>query len=159
MYNFVELFNPTVVNNKDIMDVIIPRNTPVPTKLSKDYTTVSDNQTYINIKVFEGENKMSVDNHLLGEFVIEGIPPKRRGVEKIIVTFNLSEEGILYVKAKIKNTGGENEIKITENKGRLTQKMIDDIMNEVMLKSVNIEKTYQDIIDNSMDFYEKVRLN
>ena len=121
-----------------IMSVIIPRNTPVPTTLSKEYYTVSDNQTSINIKVFEGENKMTADNHLLGEFVIEGIPPNRRGREQVIETFNLTEEGILHVKAKIKSTGGENEIEITENKGRLTQKMMDDIMNEVRIKTVNL---------------------
>jgi molecular chaperone DnaK (HSP70) len=73
-----------------IMSVIIPRNTPVPTHRTQDYFTTKDNQTYILFQVFEGENQMTADNQKLGEFKLEGIPSKPKGVEPVAVTFKLT---------------------------------------------------------------------
>ncbi len=95
-----------------IFDVVIPRNTTIPTSKSKIYTTAEDNQTSVLIKVYQGERKIASENRLLGQFELTGIPPAPRGVPQIEVTFDIDSDGILHVKAVDKATNKEASIKI-----------------------------------------------
>lgn len=113
-----------------IMSTIIKRNTTIPTKQTSDYTTDADNQTGVVIDVYEGERKMFKDNHFLGKFTLDGIPPAPKGTPQIQVTFEIDANGILNVQACDSGTGRQSAITITNDKGRLSpeeiKKMIDD---------------------------------
>ncbi len=93
--------------------VMIPRNTPIPTKKSETFTTAEDYQTAVTIHVLQGERPMARDNISLGMFNLVGIPPAPRGVPKIEVTFDIDANGILHVSAKDLGTGKEQRIEIT----------------------------------------------
>src|SRR5688500_6017544 len=96
---------------------MIDRNTPIPTKKSQVYSTAEDNQQAVTIRVFQGEREMAADNKLLGQFDLVGIPPARRGVPQIEVTFDIDANGIVNVHAKDKGTGKEQQIKIQASGG------------------------------------------
>lgn len=89
-----------------VMSNIIPRGTVIPTKKTQTYTTHQDYQTKVNTKIFEGERPLTKDNHLLGEFMVEGIPSAPKGVPKLEVTFTIDENSILTVTA-IERAGGK----------------------------------------------------
>ncbi len=95
-----------------VMTVLIPRNTTIPTRKSEIFTTAEDNQTAVDIRVYQGERPMAKDNMLLGQFRLEGIPPAPRGVPQIEVTFDIDANGILNVSAKDLATGKEQKITI-----------------------------------------------
>ena len=92
---------------------LIERNTTVPAKKSKIFSTAADNQTSVDIHVLQGERPMASDNKSLGRFHLDGIPPAPRGIPQIEVTFDIDADGILNVTAKDKGTGKEQSIRIT----------------------------------------------
>lgn len=112
-----------------VMSVIIPRNSSIPIKESKIYSTVENQQTSVMIKIFEGERKFTNDNHKIGDFDLVDIPRQPRGVPKIKVVFSIDANGILNVKAVDKDTGNENEIEIS-NTTTLSQEEINKMVDE-----------------------------
>lgn len=96
---------------------LIERNTTIPAKKSQVFSTAEDNQPAVDIVVFQGERPMARDNKLLGQFKLDNIPPARRGVPQIEVTFDIDANGIVNVSAKDKGTGKEQHITITSSSG------------------------------------------
>jgi molecular chaperone DnaK len=96
---------------------LIDRNTTIPTRKSETFSTASDNQPSVEIKIYQGERAMARDNRLLGVFQLSNIPPAPRGVPQVEVTFDIDANGILNVTAKDKATNNEQKITITSSSG------------------------------------------
>ncbi|GHA85698.1 chaperone protein DnaK [Algimonas arctica] len=114
---------------------MIDRNTTIPTKKSQVYSTATDNQSAVTIKVSQGEREMAADNKLLGQFDLVGIPPSPRGMPQIEVTFDIDANGIVNVTAKDVATGKEQQIRIQAS-GGLND---DDIANMIKDAEANAE--------------------
>eukprot|EP01124_Arcella_intermedia_P029761 TRINITY_DN6375_c0_g1_i3.p1 TRINITY_DN6375_c0_g1~~TRINITY_DN6375_c0_g1_i3.p1 ORF type:complete len:260 (+),score=69.78 TRINITY_DN6375_c0_g1_i3:410-1189(+) len=103
------------------MTVMIPRNTLLPTKKVRTFSTYQDDQDLVTIKVYEGERARVKDNHLLGTFELSGLPPAPQGTMEIEVTFEVDENGILTVTAEDKRNNNKRAVSFTEEKGRLEE--------------------------------------
>ena len=113
-----------------VMTNIIDRNTTIPTSKSKLFSTYQDNQTDIEVKIYEGERAQVKHNNKLGTFTVSGLPPAPRGTLKIQITMSLDADGILEVTAKEESTGTNNNIKITNDTNRLSKADIERMINE-----------------------------
>lgn len=107
-----------------IMTVLVERNTTIPTTKTETFSTASDNQPAVTVRVFQGERKMASDNRLLDEFNLDGIPPAPRGVPQIEVKFDIDVNGILSVSARDKASGKQHSVQIKQSSG-LSQDEID----------------------------------
>ena len=108
---------------------LIERNTTIPTKKSQIFSTAEDNQTAVDIHVVQGERQFARDNKTLGQFRLDGIPPARRGVPQIEVTFDIDANGIVNVSAKDLGTGKEQHITITSG-SNMSESDIDKAVKE-----------------------------
>jgi len=113
---------------------LIERNTTIPTKKSQIFSTAADNQTAVDINVVQGERQFAKDNKSLGQFRLDGIPPARRGVPQIEVTFDIDANGIVNVSAKDLGTGKEQHITITAGSN-----MSDDDINKAVREASEFE--------------------
>jgi len=125
-----------------IFTKIIERNTTIPTKKSQIFSTATDNQPAVSIKVFQGEREMAADNKILGNFELIGIPPAPRGVPQVEVTFDIDANGILHVSAKDLGTGKEQSIRITASSG-LTEEEIKKMVRDADAHSDEDKKKKQ----------------
>jgi len=112
-----------------LFERLIEKNSTIPTEASKIFTTAADNQTSVQIRVFQGEREMAEDNELLGEFMLTGIPPAPAGTPQIEVTFALDENGIVNVSAEDKGSGKSEEITIEGGAG-LSDDQIENMKEE-----------------------------
>ena len=99
----------------EVCTKVIERNTSIPTKKSQVFSTASDNQPQVDVHVLQGERQFARDNKTLGRFILDGIPPARRGVPQIEVSFDIDANGIVNVSAKDLGTGKEQSITITSS--------------------------------------------
>lgn len=123
----------------NVMTVLIPRNTTIPTKKTEVFTTATDMQTSVEIHVLQGERPMAQDNRTLGRFNLVDIPPAPRGIPQIEVTFDIDANGILNVSAKDRGTGKEQRITITSSSGLAE----DEIKRMVKEAEQNVERDRQ----------------
>ena len=156
-----------------VMETMIKRNTALPINIKKTFSTYSDNQPCVTIKIYEGERNLTKYNNLLGKFNLENVPPMRRGEPKIEVVFDVDINGIMKINASETTSGNENNIIIKNNKDRLSKeditKMIDDAekfnekdleISEKINSKINIENYIDSlrcrITDNKFqNFYNK----
>jgi molecular chaperone DnaK len=128
-----------------IFDKIIDRNTTIPTKKSRTYTTAADNQPEVEIHVLQGERPMSRDNKSLGRFHLAGIPPMPARGPQIEVTFDIDANGIINVSAQEKSTGAKQQIAITGS-GSLSKDEIERMVREAELNA-EADKRAQELIE------------
>ena len=124
----------------NIATPMIPRNTTIPTRKQQIFSTYSDNQPGVEIKVLQGERPMARDNKTLGTFHLDGIPPAPRGVPQVEVTFDIDANGILNVSAKDLGSGKEQKISITGSSG-LTKEEVEKLRQDAEAHAEDDRKT------------------
>jgi molecular chaperone DnaK len=134
-----------------VMTKLIERNTTIPTKKAETFSTASDGQTSVEVKVLQGEREMAGDNKLLGVFSLVGIPPAPRGMPQIEVTFDIDANGIMNVSAKDRGTGKEQKITITSSSG-LDKKEVEKLVKDAESHSSEDKKRREAIeAKNALD--------
>ena len=119
-----------------LMDVLLPRNTKIPAKAARQYTTYKDGQSGMKIAVYQGERDMVTDNRKLAEFNLSGIPAMPAGIPKVEVSFLINADGILVVKAKELRSGIEQVIEVKPQ-----YELTDDVVEKMLSDSIkNAEK-------------------
>jgi molecular chaperone DnaK len=143
-----------------VMTKLITKNTTIPTKQSQTFSTAEDNQNAVTVHVLQGEREMASANKSLGKFDLMGIPPARRGVPQVEVTFDIDANGILHVSAKDKATNKEQSIRITASSG-LSEDEIKNMVKDAELHAAE-DKKFHDLItarnqaDNMIHSVEKM---
>ena len=134
-----------------VMTVLVPRNKTIPCKASETFSTAADNQTAVDVQVYQGERPMAKDNRLLGNFRLDGIPQAPRGVPQVEVTFDIDANGILNVSAKDKATGKEQKITITSSSG-LSKDDVEKLVREAQDNEA-ADKNRREVIEarNNLD--------
>jgi molecular chaperone DnaK len=123
---------------------LIDRNTTIPTRKSEIFSTAADNQTSVEIKVYQGERAMAKDNRMLGVFQLVGLPAAARGIPQVEVTFDIDANGILNVAAKDKSTNNEQKITITSSSG-LSKDEVDKMAREAESNAADDRKAKEQI--------------
>ncbi len=134
-----------------VMTKLIERNTTIPHSKKETFSTAADNQTAVDVYVFQGEREMARDNKMIGNFRLDGIPPAPRGMPQIEVTFDIDANGILSVKAQDKATNKEHSITIEASSG-LTENEIDRMVKEAEANAAD-DKQRREVIEkrNNLD--------
>ena len=136
-----------------VMTSLIERNTTIPTKKAEVFSTAEDTQTTVEIHVLQGERKMALDNKTIGKFQLTGIPPARRGIPQIEVTFDIDANGILNVSAKDRATEKEQKIRIEASSG-LTDAEIDRMVKDAEANATEDEERHKKVeARNNLDAF------
>jgi len=136
------------------MSIIIERNTPIPCSFTQLYSTSTDNQRNVKIKIFEGERLLTKDNYLLGTFELVDLLPAPRGTMKIIVSFDIDADGLLSVTAKEESSGKNNNITIKKDNTKLTKEEILKLVEDAKLHSENdIKNKLLIVVKNNLENY------
>jgi molecular chaperone DnaK len=125
-----------------VMTALVERNTTIPAEKKNVFSTAADGQTAVTVRVFQGERKMAVNNRLLGEFNLEGIPPQPRGVPQIEVKFDIDQNGIVSVSAKELKTGKEASVTIKEA-GALSEDEIEQMQKDAAANAEADKKQFE----------------
>src|SRR5271167_3668512 len=123
---------------------LIERNTTIPTRKSETFSTASDNQTSVEIKVYQGERSLARDNRMLGVFQLMNLPPAPRGIPQIEVTFDIDANGIINVTAKDKATNNEQKVTITTGSG-LSKEEVEKMAKDAESHSADDRKRKDEI--------------
>ncbi|KAH9299567.1 hypothetical protein KI387_031249, partial [Taxus chinensis] len=137
-----------------VMQVVVPRNTPIPTLKETNVTTMYDNQTSVAFRVYEGERPLVAHNNMLDEFVLNGILPARCGVPSMSVFFQVNMEGILTVSAQDRGTGINNQITVTNEREKLSKDEINRMVaNADIYRKEDEEAAKKLLAKNTLECY------